>query len=144
MSAMIRASFHKTELFPKSYAKLMRSNDDWRGFKASWRLRWLSAVREITPTRKWLYELIRDPDFLVTIPFSFIAEKYGVRVVLWCNLIPRIFMSIWAITVGYFAHVLPTKAIIIGPFLAVFGGECVLQSTIFALTSALAGEYVLR
>jgi uncharacterized protein YqgC (DUF456 family) len=81
---------------------------------------------------------------VVTVPFSFIAEKYGVRVVLWCNLIPRIFMSVWAIVVGYFDHILPTKAIIAGPFLAVFGGECVLQSSIFALTSALAGEYVQR
>lgn len=53
-------------------------------------------------------------------------------------------MSVWVITVGHFAHVLPIKALIAGPFLAVFGGECVLQSTIFALTSALAGEYVQR
>lgn len=84
------------------------------------------------------------PDFLVTIPFSFIAGKYGVRVVLWCNIVPRVFMSVWAVAVGYFAHTIPTKAIVLGPFLAVFGGECVLQSTIFALTSALAGEYVQR
>src|SRR5690349_19344667 len=83
-------------------------------------------------------------DFVVTIPFSFIAEKYGMRVVLWSNLLPRIFMSIWAITVGYFSHVLPVKAIIVGPFLAVLGGECVLQSAIFTLTSALAGDYVQR
>ena len=83
-------------------------------------------------------------DFVVTIPFSFIAERYGVRVVLWSNLLPRIFMSIWAITIGYFSHILPVKAIIVGPFLALLGGECVLQSTIFTLTSALAGDYVQR
>lgn len=53
-------------------------------------------------------------------------------------------MSVWAIIVGYFAHALPTRAILIGPFLTIFGGECVLQSTIFALTSALSGEYVER
>jgi hypothetical protein len=39
-------------------------------------------------------------DFLVTIPFSFFAEKFGVRFVLWCNLVPRVFMSAWAIVVG--------------------------------------------
>jgi hypothetical protein len=39
-------------------------------------------------------------DFIVTIPFSFIAEKWGVRAVLWCNLVPRMFMSVWAIVVG--------------------------------------------
>lgn len=39
-------------------------------------------------------------DFMVTIPFSFVAERWGVRFVLWCNLIPRVFMSAWAVTVG--------------------------------------------
>lgn len=84
------------------------------------------------------------PDFIVTIPFSFIAEKYGIQTVLWCNLIPRMFMSLWAIAVGHLPHILPTKVIIVGPFFAVLGGECVLQSTVFALMSALASEYVER
>jgi hypothetical protein len=44
-------------------------------------------------------------DFLVTIPFSFFAEKFGVRFVLWCNLIPRVFMSAWAIVVGKHSYV---------------------------------------
>lgn len=83
-------------------------------------------------------------DFVVTIPFSFIAERWGVRFVLWCNLVPRIFMSAWALVVGQYTHLLPTKAILAGPFLAVLGGECVFQSTVFTLTSALAGEYVQR
>jgi hypothetical protein len=103
-------------------------------------------------------------DFLVTIPFSFVAEKSGVKVVLLWNLVPRIGMSAWAIAVGmafcchsryccerdakftpgYYNHLLPTEAIIAGPFLGVLGGECVFQSTIFTLTSALANEYVER
>jgi hypothetical protein len=45
---------------------------------------------------------------------------------------------------GYLQHVLPTNMIIGGPFLAILGGECVFQSTIFTLTSALAEEYVER
>lgn len=53
-------------------------------------------------------------------------------------------MSLWAITIGYFTYILPVKAIILGPFLAVLGGECVLQSTIFTLTSTLAGDYLRR
>lgn len=103
-------------------------------------------------------------DFVVTIPFSFIAERWGVRAVLWSNLVPRVFMSAWALAVGAcplcepgwcclrcvdsgagnYHHALPTKAIIAGPFLAVLGGDCVLQSTIFTLTSALSKEYVQR
>ena len=99
-------------------------------------------------------------DFLVTIPFTFLAEKFGVKFVLWCNLVPRIFMSFWVLVVGmsinqgplflvkmswhnssqsryqihvlnqesanhtdasagHFDHILPTKAIIIGPLLSV-------------------------
>jgi hypothetical protein len=45
---------------------------------------------------------------------------------------------------GHYHQLLPTKAIIAGPFLAVLGGECVFQSTIFTLTSALTAEYVER
>ncbi|KAF1948339.1 MFS general substrate transporter [Byssothecium circinans] len=99
------------------------------------RLAWLQGVMETT---------VVVCDFLVTIPFSFFAERFGVRVVLWCNLVPRVFLSAWALAVGNFPHILPTKAIIAGPFLAVLGGECVFQSTIFTLTSALTREYVQR
>ena len=41
-----------------------------------------------------------DVDFLVTIPFSYVAERRGVRVVLLCNLVPRMGMSAWAVVVG--------------------------------------------
>lgn len=41
-------------------------------------------------------------DFLVTLPFSFIAERWGVRFVLLCNLVPRMGVSIWAVVVGRF------------------------------------------
>ncbi|PSN70196.1 MFS general substrate transporter [Corynespora cassiicola Philippines] len=98
-------------------------------------LAWLQGIMETT---------LVVCDFVVTIPFSFIAEKYGVRTVLWFNMVPRVFLSVWALLVGNYASFLPTKAIIAGPFLAVLGGECVFQSTIFTLTSALAQEYVQR
>ncbi|EUC47076.1 hypothetical protein COCMIDRAFT_91145 [Bipolaris oryzae ATCC 44560] len=99
------------------------------------RLAWLQGTMETT---------LVVCDFIVTIPFSFVAERWGVKIVLLCNLIPRIFMSTWAMLVGNFPHILPTNAIIAGPFLNVLGGECVFQSTIFTLTSALASEYVER
>jgi hypothetical protein len=44
--------------------------------------------------------ILSTTDFVVTIPFSFIAEKFGVKVVLWCNLVPRLFMSAVALAVG--------------------------------------------
>ncbi|KAF2109302.1 hypothetical protein BDV96DRAFT_244721 [Lophiotrema nucula] len=108
----------------------------------------LCKIDEVQQQLAWLQGIMETTyvvcDFIVTIPFSFIAEKYGTKAVLWVNLVPRIFMSAWVLTVGNFSRVLPTKAIIAGPFLAVLGGECVFQSTIFTLTSALAREYVQR
>ncbi|KNG47266.1 major facilitator superfamily transporter [Stemphylium lycopersici] len=102
------------------------------GCKGSWRQLSLYAAD------------IATIDFIVTIPFSFIAEKWGVKTVLWCNLVPRVFMSAWAMVVGHYSDLLPTTAIIAGPFLNVLGGECVFQSTVFTLTSALTSEYVQR
>ncbi|KAH7406027.1 major facilitator superfamily domain-containing protein [Phaeosphaeria sp. MPI-PUGE-AT-0046c] len=108
----------------------------------------LCKIDEVQRKLAWLQGIMETTlvvcDFLVTIPFSFVAERWGVRVVLLCNLVPRMGMSAWAIIVGQYSHLLPTKAIVSGPFLAVLGGECVFQSTIFTLTSALAGEYVER
>jgi hypothetical protein len=49
--------------------------------------------------------LIPVPDFVVTIPFSFIAQRFGVRVVLICNLIPRVFLSVWALVIGAYIEV---------------------------------------
>ncbi|KAF2476451.1 uncharacterized protein BDR25DRAFT_277581 [Lindgomyces ingoldianus] len=108
----------------------------------------MCKVDEVQKQLAWLQGIMETTfvvcDFVVTIPFSFIAERFGVRVVIWLNLIPRISMSAWALVVGNYYHTLPTKAIIAGPFLAILGGECVFSSTIFTLTSALAREYVER
>ncbi|KAK7422561.1 hypothetical protein QQX98_001584 [Neonectria punicea] len=83
-------------------------------------------------------------DFVMTIPLSFLAEKWGRRTVLRLNLISRVFMLSWAITVGYFDSLLPTKAIIVGPTLSVLGGDCVFNSITYALASDLTDDHVLR
>lgn len=83
----------------------MMFSDVWRGCRVLWRRRLLFVVCDYgdcdtqfieckTHVLTWL------PDFIVTIPFSFIAERWGIRVVLWCNLVPRFFMSAWAIVIG--------------------------------------------
>ncbi|KAF2691902.1 hypothetical protein K458DRAFT_411606 [Lentithecium fluviatile CBS 122367] len=108
----------------------------------------LCKIDEVQRQLAWLQGIMETTlvvcDFVVTIPFSFIAERFGIRAVLLCNLVPRVFLSAWALAVGNYSHVLPTKAIIAGPFLAILGGECVFQSTIFTLTSTLSKEYVQR
>ncbi|KAF2205952.1 hypothetical protein GQ43DRAFT_490226 [Delitschia confertaspora ATCC 74209] len=109
----------------------------------------LCKVDEVQKQLAWLQGIMETTlvvcDFIVTIPFSFLAKRPGgVKLVLWANLVPRIFMSIWAVLVGNYERLFPTKTIIAGPFLAVLGGECVFSSTIFTLTAALTNEYVQR
>lgn len=83
-------------------------------------------------------------DFVMTIPISFIAERYGRRTVLWLNLIPRVFMISWAVLVGYFDQALPTKAIIAGPMLSFLGGDCVFNSITYSLAAGITDDCVLR
>ncbi|KAH8904656.1 hypothetical protein BR93DRAFT_882495 [Coniochaeta sp. PMI_546] len=83
-------------------------------------------------------------DFVMTIPLGFVAERYGRRTVLWLNLIPRICMLAWAVTVGVFEHLLPTKAILASPMLSVLGGDCVFNAIVYALASDMTENRTLR
>ncbi|KAF4967047.1 hypothetical protein FSARC_5338 [Fusarium sarcochroum] len=83
-------------------------------------------------------------DFVMTIPLSFLAEKWGRRVILRLNLLSRAFMLLWAIIVGHFDNTLPTRAIIAGPALSVLGGDCVFNSLTYALISSLTEDHVQR
>ncbi|CAM1501387.1 Fc.00g105490.m01.CDS01 [Cosmosporella sp. VM-42] len=83
-------------------------------------------------------------DFIMTIPLSFLAETRGRRSILLLNLVSRGFMLSWAIIVGYFDPLLPTKAIVAGPVLSVLGGDCVFNSLTYALASSLTEDHLLR
>lgn len=83
-------------------------------------------------------------DFVMTIPLGFVAERYGRRALLWLNLVPRVFMLAWAVVVGYFDHLLATKAIIAGPALSFLGGDCVFNSITYSLAAGITDDYVLR
>ncbi|OIW26893.1 hypothetical protein CONLIGDRAFT_581732 [Coniochaeta ligniaria NRRL 30616] len=83
-------------------------------------------------------------DFVMTIPLGFVAERYGRRTVLWLNLVPRMCMLAWAVTVGFFEHLLPTKAILASPMLSVLGGDCVFNAIVYALASDMTDDPTLR
>ncbi|KAL8352630.1 hypothetical protein RB601_002787 [Gaeumannomyces tritici] len=83
-------------------------------------------------------------DMMMTIPMGFLAEKYGRRAILLLNLIPRMAMLAWAVTVNYFDDWLPAWAIVLAPFLSVLGGDCVLNSILYALASNITDEPVDR
>ncbi|KAJ9157593.1 Major facilitator superfamily transporter [Pleurostoma richardsiae] len=98
-------------------------------------LGWIQGVMETV----WIVG-----DFIMTIPMTFMADRYGRRAILLLNLVPRIAMLCWAVIVGYFEQLLPTKAIIAGPLLSILGGDCVFNSITYALASDLTDDHVLR
>ncbi|RGP74538.1 hypothetical protein FSPOR_1115 [Fusarium sporotrichioides] len=83
-------------------------------------------------------------DFVMTIPLSFLAEKWGRSFILRFNLISRSFLLFWAIVVGHFDNILPTRAILAGPALSILGGDCVFNSLTYALVSNLTDDHVQR
>jgi MFS family permease len=83
-------------------------------------------------------------DFIMTIPLGFLAQRYGRRLVLNLNICSRLFMIGWAVVVGSFEALLPTKAVIAGPVLSFLGGDCVFNSVIYALASDLTDDAVRR
>ncbi|EXL75361.1 hypothetical protein FOPG_09695 [Fusarium oxysporum f. sp. conglutinans race 2 54008] len=83
-------------------------------------------------------------DFVMTIPLSFLAEKWGRRTILKLNLLSRSFMLLWAIIVGSFDALLSTKAIMAGPVLSFLGGDCVFNSLTYGLVSNLTDDHVQR
>jgi hypothetical protein len=98
-------------------------------------LAWIQGIMETT----WIVG-----DFFMTIPLTFLAERYGRRAILWLNLVPRFFMLSWPVVVDYFDEVLPTTAVVAGPMLSIFGGDCVLNSLAYALAAGLTEDPVIR
>lgn len=98
-------------------------------------LAWIQGVMETA----WIVG-----DFVMAIPLGFVAERYGRRMVLRLNLAPRLCMLAWAVAVGYFENLLPTKALLASPMLSVLGGDCVFNSIAYALASDLTEDRVLR
>jgi MFS family permease len=81
----------------------------------------------------------------MTIPLVSLADHLGYRPVLCLSLVPRVFVLLWTFAVGYFDSILPVKAIIAAPAFSFLGGDCVVNSIVYAIASELAGDdHVLR
>ncbi|KAL1843468.1 hypothetical protein VTJ49DRAFT_1578 [Mycothermus thermophilus] len=84
-------------------------------------------------------------DFFMTIPLVSLADHFGYRPVLCLTLVPRVFVLAWTFAVGYFDNILPVKAIVAAPAFSFLGGDCVVNSIVYAIASELAGDdHVLR
>jgi MFS family permease len=59
-------------------------------------------------------------------------------------MIPRASLLIWAVLVGYFDSILPTRAIIASPFLSFLGGDCLFNSITYALAGSLSNDHATR
>ncbi|KAI0880476.1 major facilitator superfamily transporter [Annulohypoxylon maeteangense] len=108
----------------------------------------LCKIDDVQKSLAWVVGIMETlwivGDFVMTIPLGFVAEKYGRRTVLWLNIVPRLFLLSWVLMVGYFEESLPLKAIIVGPCLSVLGGNCVLNSIVYALAASLTDDNVVR
>lgn len=83
-------------------------------------------------------------DFITTIPLGFVAEKYGRRAVLTLNLVPRACLLLWAVAVGFFDSVFPTRAIVAAAFLSVLGGDCIFNSLTYSLAAGMTDDPIVR
>ncbi|KAI1364021.1 hypothetical protein F5Y08DRAFT_340101 [Xylaria arbuscula] len=83
-------------------------------------------------------------DFVMTIPLTFLSERYGRGRILLLNLIPRLFMLFWTLSVSYFEDYLPPRAAIAGASLSVLGGDTVFNSLIYGLAAKLTDDGTIR
>lgn len=60
------------------------------------------------------------------------------------NLVPRLCKLAWAVLVGYFEQLLPTKALLAAPMLSILGGDCVFNSIVYSLASDMTDDRTLR
>ncbi|KAI1129730.1 hypothetical protein F5Y10DRAFT_144589 [Nemania abortiva] len=83
-------------------------------------------------------------DFVMTIPLTFLSEKYGRKRILLLNLVPRLFMLFWALGVAYLEDYLPPRAAIAGASLSVLGGDTVFNSLIYGLAARITEDSTTR
>ncbi|KAI1819927.1 hypothetical protein F4861DRAFT_534073 [Xylaria intraflava] len=83
-------------------------------------------------------------DFVMTIPLTFLYERYGRKNILLLNLTPRFFMLVWTLSVDYFEDYLPPRAAIAGAALSVLGGDTIFNSLIYGLAARITDDAVTR
>ncbi|KAI0433143.1 major facilitator superfamily domain-containing protein [Xylaria sp. FL1042] len=83
-------------------------------------------------------------DFVMTIPLTFLSERYGRSKILLLNLMPRLFMLFWTLSISYFEDYLPPRAAIAGASLSVLGGDTVFNSLIYGLAAKITEDSLTR
>ncbi|KAI0409121.1 major facilitator superfamily domain-containing protein [Xylaria palmicola] len=82
-------------------------------------------------------------DFVMTMPLTFLSEKYGRKRVMLLNLVPRMFMLLWTLGIASFED-LPPRAAIAGASLSVLGGDTVFNSLIYGLAARITEDSTTR
>ncbi|KAI1350059.1 major facilitator superfamily domain-containing protein [Xylaria sp. FL0043] len=83
-------------------------------------------------------------DFVMTIPLTFLSERYGRSRILLLNLVPRLFMLFWTLSISYFEDYLPPQAAIAGASLSILGGDTVFNSLIYGLAAKITEDSLTR
>ncbi len=87
---------------------------------------------------------IFNEDFVMTIPLTFLSERYGRGRILLLNLVPRLFMLFWTLGIAYLEDYLPPQAAIAGASLSILGGDTVFNSLIYGLASKIGEDGITR
>lgn len=75
----------------------------------------------------------------MTAPMGYLADLWGTRSVLMMNVSATATLLLWIALVGHLRAVFPTEALLVGPFLTLYGGgSCVLKSVTLALVAEIA------
>lgn len=80
----------------------------------------------------------------MTIPLTFLSERYGRKKILLLNLVPRFFMLFWTLGITYLEDHLPPRAAIAGASLSVLGGDTVFNSLIYGLAARTTEDSTTR
>ncbi|KAI0397533.1 major facilitator superfamily domain-containing protein [Xylariaceae sp. FL0594] len=83
-------------------------------------------------------------DFVMTIPLTFLSERYGRKSVFLLNIVPRLFLLCWTLSIAHFEAYLPPRAAIAGAALSVLGGDTVFNSLIYSLASKVTEDDTVR
>ncbi|KAF1987422.1 MFS general substrate transporter [Aulographum hederae CBS 113979] len=84
-------------------------------------------------------------DITVTIPLSYLADKYSHRLVMCLNMLGLSLMYSWLVFVGKTGRLLPEKAMLMGPFFTLLGGStCVIGSMVASIVTKIAPDQIHR
>jgi len=81
----------------------------------------------------------------MTLPFSYVSDRYDRRLVLSLNSLGIALMYSWMVFTARLPGVIPITTMLVGPFFTLLGGgDCVLLSTVAAVVTEISSDQLQR